>query len=75
MNTADRSIALLDVALRRRFYFKELEPDAEVIRRNNPEVMQKIRVPELLTVLSVRITEKLDRDHRIGHAQGILQKR
>lgn len=68
MNTADRSIALLDIALRRRFYFRELEPDPDVIRRNNPEVMQKIRVPELLKTLNARITDKLDRDHRIGHA-------
>ncbi|MEM9824277.1 MAG: AAA family ATPase, partial [Bacteroidota bacterium] len=68
MNTADRSIALLDTALRRRFAFKELEPDVEVIKNNDPFVDDDIDLALLLERLNEQITQKIDRDHRIGHA-------
>ena len=61
MNTADKSLALLDVALRRRFEFEELAPNFSVCTM----------FPELGPVmdeLNNRLELRKDRDHRIGHA-------
>lgn len=62
MNTADKSIALLDVALRRRFAFKDLPPRFDVCS-GLTEPMRKV-----LAELNDRIERRKDRDHRIGHA-------
>ncbi len=69
MNTADRSLAGLDIALRRRFVFEEMAPAPEklkgvVVEHNGI----KVDVRELLTVLNQRIEVLLDRDHCLGHA-------
>lgn len=64
MNTADRSIALLDVALRRRFEFQEMEPDYHQIDR----VIAGVHLGRLLERINDRLEYLLDRDHRIGHA-------
>jgi 5-methylcytosine-specific restriction protein B len=65
MNTADRSLAGLDIALRRRFTFKEMAPQPQLLRGVSVE---GVDVGELLAVMNERIEVLLNRDHALGHA-------
>ncbi|MES2879528.1 MAG: AAA family ATPase, partial [Pseudomonadota bacterium] len=65
MNTADRSIAMMDVALRRRFRFQECGPEPTCIE---PAMVGAIELPKLLQRLNDRLEYLLDRDHTLGHA-------
>lgn len=60
MNTADRSIQLLDSALRRRFKFEELLPDYTTIGNQTAR--------SILESINARIRSLIDKDHQIGHS-------
>ncbi len=68
MNTSDRSIASIDIALRRRFKFKEMMPKKELVANFG------IGFDEIFEKLNTNIKILLDRDHQIGHSYFIKTK-
>ncbi len=65
MNTADKSLANIDLALRRRFDFEEMPPKYDLLI--NKEV-EGINIGQLLKTINQRIEVLIDRDHLIGHS-------
>jgi 5-methylcytosine-specific restriction protein B len=72
MNTADRSLTGLDVALRRRFTFKEMPPRPELLDDIN---IDNVNIGQLLRAMNDRIEALLDRDRCLGHAYFISLKK
>ncbi len=60
MNSTDKSIALIDIALRRRFTFLKMEP--------NSELVTDAKAKDLMIKLNKKIKEKLGEDYQIGHS-------
>ena len=65
MNTADRSIATIDTALRRRFNFKEMLPNEEVL---DGIYVEDVSIKDMFIKMNKRITVLFDREHTLGHA-------
>jgi 5-methylcytosine-specific restriction protein B len=60
MNSTDKSIALIDIALRRRFTFVKLEPNVELIEDSEAK--------DLFKLINDYIINSLGKDYQIGHS-------
>lgn len=64
MNTVDKSIALIDVALRRRFEFIEVKPNYALLNND----LEGIDLGEMLKVINERISILKNEHYQIGHS-------
>ena len=75
MNTADRSISLMDIAIRRRFSFVEFAPDPEVLAAGGPYLREVGDIPlsDLMLGINSRLVDAgVDRDRAIGHSYFLI---
>lgn len=86
MNSSDRSLTGLDIALRRRFTFIEMSPQPKEIKNEQGELLKitgkdkngndkDVIVADILSIMNQRIEVLLDRDHCIGHANFMSLKK
>jgi len=77
MNSADRSIALVDYALRRRFYFEELLPSEQVLSKYLAENNCKMNMNNLITFfhkMNDKIEQKLGKEYCVGHSYFMIKE-
>ena len=78
MNTADRSIAMLDIALRRRFEFEDVPPNPELLKgadvKFGTDVLRQDVLMENLNKVLLRKDILGNRDYQIGHAWFAMAK-
>ncbi|MCG9706333.1 AAA family ATPase [Photobacterium damselae] len=66
MNTADKSLAQIDIALRRRFQFEEMMTNYELLAEI--PLIDGIDIEQMVRVINKRIKLLYDREHTIGHS-------
>ncbi|MBN3573578.1 McrB family protein [Vibrio neptunius] len=66
MNTADKSLAQIDIALRRRFQFEEMMTNYELLAE--VPLIDGIDIEQMVRVINKRIELLYDREHTIGHS-------
>ncbi|WP_173912939.1 AAA family ATPase [Acinetobacter sp. Marseille-Q1618] len=67
MNTADKSLTQLDLALRRRFEFKEVGPDISILEKLGAS-QYDVDIPLILRTINQRIKYLKGKDYQIGHS-------
>lgn len=71
MNSVDRSVALVDMALRRRFEFKSIRPDSEYIKEG---LIHGVNLCKVFTKLNQKIAVILGSEYQIGHSYFMNEK-
>jgi hypothetical protein len=77
MNTADKSISLMDLAIRRRFLFYPCLPDPDLLEQDRTFLseIEGVRLSNLMVGLNQRLVEVgVDRDRILGHSYFLIQK-
>jgi len=77
MNTADKSISLMDLAIRRRFLFFPCYPNPDVLDQSSTHLREinGVRLSQILVGINQRLVEAgIDRDRTLGHSYFMIKK-